>query len=222
MKSIRNFLLSAISIASLRVIEESASISHAELGEYNFYLVGDASGSMVKDDCPNKKSRWDYMAESFVAFAYKMNKIDADGLGVVLFSGKGIVAKDNMQPDAIESLFNTTTPGSTTPLAEALEAALKMAKTSNKKAYIQVWTDGVPDNEAAVEKVIRDQANSQNTDEECTFQFVQVGHDAGATQYLHKLDDLKNVKFDIVNVVTVEQAEAFDKVEDLIAAGIAG
>lgn len=192
-----------------------------QLGEFNFILVGDASGSMSAEDMKNR-SRWDYMRESFLHFSRELNKIDSDGIGVVLFSGKTITAKDNCTPTDVESMFTLTKPGSSTPMAEALAKALEMAKGSSKKVYIQVWTDGVPDNAKAVEDLIRKQANSQNADEDCTFQFVQVGYDKGATAYLKELDNLVGAKFDIVNVVTIEEAEKFDDIVDLINAGIAG
>jgi hypothetical protein len=192
-----------------------------QLSEFNFILIGDASGSMSTADVKGK-TRWDYMQESFLHFSRELNNIDSDGIGLILFSGKTITAKDNCAPLDVQNLFTLTKPGSSTPLAQALEKALEMAKTSNKKVYIQVWTDGVPDDEKAVEDVIRKQANSQNADEDCTFQFVQVGYDKGATAYLQKLDNLTGAKFDIVNVVTIEEAEKFDDIVDLINAGIAG
>lgn len=197
----------------------------AQLGEFNYILVGDASGSMTTEDMPGGKSRWNYMKESFLAFSRELNKIDSDGIGIILFSGAmpgATMAKDGCNPAEVEAMFNSNKPKSSTPLAEALTRALQMGKTSNKKLFVQVWTDGVPDSEQAALEVILKQANSQQTDEECTIQFVQVGYDKGATSYLKQLDSITGAKFDIVNVVTIEEAEKFDSIEDLILSGIAG
>lgn len=192
------------------------------LSEYDIIIVADASGSMSDDDCPNGQTRWDYMQESVLNIARTSNKIDGDGIGLVIFGGAKISVSDNLKNDAIKAAFAQRSPGGTTPLAEALTAALALAGKSDKKDLVIVFTDGVPDNQAAAADVIRNQANSQATDDACTVLFIQVGKDAAATKYLHSLDDgLTGAKFDIVDAKTIDEVEQFPSIAELLVAAIA-
>ncbi len=188
----------------------------AVLSEYDFIVVIDASGSMGETDM-NGRSRWDYMQETAVAFTRDLEKIDADGLGVVMFSGGNVQSFDGVTTDKVKEIFANRQPRSTTPLAEALTSALALAGKSDKKDFIIVFTDGVPDDKAAAAKVIRDAANKQDTDDALTILFVQVGKDAAATAYLKELDDnLKGAKFDIVDAKTIDEAEKFATTAELV------
>lgn len=192
------------------------------LSEYDFIVVGDASGSMGETDMPGGKSRWDYMQESMVAFARDLAAFDSDGLGLVLFGGSNVTAKDGCSIDDIKAAFAGRQPRGGTPLAEALEAALKLAGKSDKKDFIIVFTDGVPDDKARAAAVITAASNRQETDDALTILFVQVGRDAAATAYLAKLDDDLKGKFDIVDAKTMDEAEAFASTTDLVVAAING
>lgn len=207
----------------MNAITESNSLAEAPavvnpiLTEYDFIMVCDKSGSMGEEDCPNGKSRWDYMQETAIQFARDLNKIDSDGLGLVLFSGTSVGKEDGINANRVKEVFANNRPGGSTPLAEALAAALELAGKSDKKDFIIVFTDGVPDDKAAAAKVIVDASNKQDTDDALTFLFIQVGHDAGAAAYLRTLDDdLKGAKFDIVDAKTMAEAEKFPSVADLV------
>ena len=201
----------------------TAVTTSSMLSEYDFILVGDASGSMAETDMPGGKTRWDYMQESMMSFARDICKIDDDGVGLVLFGGSNITSTDGCDAEKIKSMFAARSPRGSTPLAEALTAALKLAGKSAKKDFVMIFTDGVPDDEEAAAKVIRDASNKQDKDEDLTFLFVQVGRDAAATRYLQNLDDnLKGAKFDIVDTKTMAEAEAFATTTDLILAAIDG
>lgn len=192
------------------------------LTEHDFIVVVDASGSMETEDMSGGRSRWAAMQESVVQMVRDVTKLDADGIGLVVFSGTSVDSFDNVDVNKLTEVFGARKPRSSTPLAEALTAALKLAGKSDKKDFIIVFTDGVPDNEAAAAKVIREAANNQETDDALTILFVQVGYDAGAAKYLEKLDDqLTGCKFDIVDTKTMAQAEKFDSIAELIAAAIA-
>lgn len=194
---------------------------NATLSEYDFIAVIDASGSMATEDMSGGRSRWKAMQETAEQFCRDISKIDADGIGLVIFSGQGIDSYDGVNVDKVSEVFRTRSPRSSTPLAEALQAALKLAGKSDKKDFIIVFTDGVPDDEAGAAKVIRDASNKLETDDELTILFVQVGYDAGAAAYLKKLDDqLTGCKFDIVDAKTMQEAERFATTAELIAAAI--
>lgn len=202
-------------------MSENQAFELAKLSEYDFVVVVDKSGSMGEEDCPGGKSRWDYVQESAVAFARDIGKIDDDGIGIVLFSGSSTVSKNNAGHADVSALFKANRPSGSTPLAQALAEALKLK--ASKPMFIAVFTDGIPDDKAAVIKVIVDQANSQEKDEDCTFLFVQVGYDKAAAAFLAKLDDdlqPAGAKFDIVDAMTMEEFDAYGSITDLIVKAI--
>mgnify|MGYP001547343532 CR=1 FL=1 len=194
----------------------------AKLSEFDFIVAIDASGSMTIDDVKGR-TRWESMQETVGQFARELDKIDSDGIGVVVFSGQGVESFDGVNAAKLADVFAARQPRSSTPLAEALTAALKLAGKSDKKDFVIVFTDGVPDDKAAAARVIVDASNKLQSDDDLTFLFIQVGHDRAATDYLRELDDnLKGAKFDIVDAKTVAEAEAFATTADLVLAAIDG
>ena len=192
----------------------------AQLSEYDFIVCVDASGSMGTEDVKGR-SRWAYMQETAESFVRDMGKLDSDGLGLVVFSGSNIESFDGVTVDKVSEIFKSRSPRGGTPLAEALQAALKLAGKSDKKDFIIVFTDGVPDDKDAAARVIRDASNKQETDDALTILFVQVGYDADASRFLKKLDDdLSGCKFDIVDAKTIDEAEKFSTTADLIIEAI--
>lgn len=69
-------------------------------------------------------------------------------------------------------------------MAEALQSALQLAGKSDKKDFIMVFTDGVPDDRNAAADVIRKASQNQEMDDSLTILFIQVGDDVSATKYL--------------------------------------
>ena len=193
------------------------SRDEAKLSEYDFIVLVDASGSMSEQDCPGNRSRWDYMQETLGSFVRDVQKLDSDGIGLVIFGGSNIEKHDGVTADKLKDVFATRQPRGATPLAEALAEGLKLAGKSSKKDFLMVFTDGVPDDQKAAADVIRRQSNSQTADDECTILFIQVGRDAGASRYLQQLDDaLTGAKFDIVDAKTIEEAERFPSTTALV------
>ncbi|WP_193726153.1 VWA domain-containing protein [Delftia tsuruhatensis] len=194
----------------------------AKLSEFDFIVVVDASGSMTTDDVKGR-TRWEAVQETAEQFTRDLAKLDSDGIGLVVFNGQAVDSFDGVDASKLAEVFAARSPRSSTPLAEALTAALKLAGKSDKKDFVIVFTDGVPDDRAAAAKVIVDASNKLQSDDELTFLFVQVGHDRAATDYLRDLDDnLKGAKFDIVDAKTVAEAESFASTADLVLAAIDG
>src|SRR5574337_163954 len=191
------------------------------LTEYDFIVVLDRSGSMSETDCPRGLSRWDYMKESIMAFSRDVAALDSDGIGLVVFGGATADSYDNVGPDKVKDVLERTSPRGSTPLTEALNEAFALAGKSDKKDFIMVFTDGGPDERHSAAQAIIDHANKQETDDACTVLFVQVGRDKGATAYLKSLDDdLKGAKFDIVDAMTIEEAEKFPTIVALVEKAI--
>lgn len=193
----------------------------AKLSEYDFVVVIDASGSMGTEDMPGGRSRWAYMQETAAAFARDIGKFDSDGIDLVVFGGSQVTSYEGVGADKINEVFATRSPRGSTPLTEALTAAFKLAGKSDKKDFIMVFTDGVPDDKAGAAQAIIAQSQLQETDDALTVLFVQVGRDAAATAYLRELDDsLTGAKFDIVDAKTMDEAEQFATTADLVIAAI--
>lgn len=202
----------------------AATQTAVSLTEYDFVVVIDTSGSMGEPvKAGSSISRWESVQESALTFVRDIEKLDSDGLGLVLFGGTNIKSLDGANTDAVRKAFAESGPRGGTPLAQALTAALALAGKSDKKDFIIVFTDGVPDDKAAAAKVIVDAANKQETDDSLTILFIQVGDNADATAYLKSLDDdLKGAKFDIVDAKTVEEADQFPTTTALVLAAIDG
>lgn len=195
----------------------------ARLSEFDFVIAIDTSGSMAEPvKAGSSRTRWEAVQESAMTLIRDVQAIDQDGLGLVLF-GRQVESFDGVTADKAREVFATHGPRGSTPLTEALDAAFALAGKSDKKDMIIVFTDGVPDDREAAAKRIVAQANSQANDDDCTVLFIQVGDDAAATRYLQSLDDeLSSAKFDIVDVKTVAEADAFNSTAELIVAAIEG
>jgi Mg-chelatase subunit ChlD len=192
---------------------------NAKLSEYDFVVVLDTSGSM--GEAWKGSTRYEAMQESVMAFVRDIAKLDSDGIDIVQLGGS-VRTWTGAGPEVVKDIFSSMAPRGGTPLAEALEAAFKLAGKSEKKDFIIVFTDGVPDDKKAAAEAIKRQANRQETDDACTVLFVQVGDDRQATAYLKSLDDdLKGAKFDIVDAKTIEEAEKFATTAELVLAAIA-
>lgn len=196
----------------------------AKLSEFDFICVVDASGSMDDVVKPGASStRWQAVQESAEQFARDVGKFDSDGIDVVIFGGSNVTSHTGVTADKVKEVFATRSPRGSTPLAQALTEALKLAGKSDKKDFIVVFTDGVPDDKAAAAEVIRNAANAQESDDSLTILFVQVGDAREATVYLQELDDdIKGAKFDIVDAKTVDEVDQFASTADLILAAIEG
>ena len=148
--------------------EMSETNNSSVLSEYDFIVVIDTSGSMgdpVKAGSPT--TRWEAVQESAITLIRDVEKLDTDGLGLVLF-GATVESFDQVGVAKARDVFATTSPRGGTPLAEALTAALALAGKSAKKDFIVVFTDGVPNDQAAAAAVIKNAANGQETDDALT------------------------------------------------------
>jgi len=195
----------------------------AKLGEYDFIAVIDTSSSMGeanRRDNQGGATRWAAMQEAVMGFVRDIEKLDSDGIDVVQLGGN-CKSWTGVTSDRVRSMFEELTPRGSTPLAEALEVALKLAGKSAKKDFIVVFTDGVPDDGVAAARVIKDAANRQGSDDALTILFIQVGDDDRAAAYLRGLDDnLKGAKFDIVDAMTVTEMNNFNSTAEAIMKAI--
>lgn len=199
----------------------------------------DMSGSMGTRDCANgKKTRWEYGQETGTALAKAVEPYDDDGITVTVFNNSHTTF-ESVRSQLVAATFKKYSPNGSTNTAGVLKARLdayfdRKEKAKGKKGglftkavppsappkpvLLFVMTDGVPDDQNAVKRVIIDAANKIEKDEELAICFVQVGNDPGATAFLKSLDDdltSQGAKFDIVDALPIDEVENLT-IEELI------
>jgi uncharacterized protein with von Willebrand factor type A (vWA) domain len=175
--------------------------------EFDFMVLLDASGSMARPSArfPGK-TRWNEAQESIFSTAAALEKYDADGIDVVVF-GPNIEVVEGVTAAAVDGVFARRDPRGGTPLNGALKVVIDKQKKTGKKTVAVVFTDGEPDEGETVAKTLTDASNAIGKDEDLTILFVQIGDDAKARAYLDNLDNSLTGKFDIVDVVSMTDAE---------------
>lgn len=193
----------------------------------DYTLIIDKSGSMSTPDQPGGKTRWQAVQESTLALARRCEQLDPDGLTVYVFSGQ-FRRYDNVTSGKVAQIFRENEPMGRTDLAGVLQDALAnyfqrkySGRTKANGETILVITDGEPDDQKAVMRVIIEASRKMDIDEEMAISFIQVGQDQMATQFLKVLDDqlqTAGAKFDIVDTVTMDQMENMTLSEVLLNA----
>jgi hypothetical protein len=124
-------------------------------------------------------------------------------------------------PEKVVQVFEENDPMGSTNTAGVLQLLFNRyfdakAAGNAKPVIIQVITDGAPDDESAVRRVIIEATQKMDADEEIGVQFLQYGNDAGATKFLQDLDDNlvgQGAKFDIVDTKSAAEAEGIPLAE---------
>lgn len=183
------------------------------LQDRDFVLLIDTSGSMGRTDQRGGRSRYEAVEEATVALAQKAIKYDADGLTLYLFNTKFRREENVSSAERVAKIFQEHEPNGSTGLDFALADAFKdylkrkaSGKTKPNGELMIVITDGEPDSPSGVMQEIVSFTKKLDRDEEYGILFIQVGSDQGAYSYLKTLDDnLPGAKFDIVDVLTMDQ-----------------
>ncbi|RYE93431.1 MAG: VWA domain-containing protein [Myxococcales bacterium] len=201
------------------------------LEQRDYTLIIDQSGSMGIGDVGNGQTRWQAVQESTLALATKCEQLDPDGLTVYLFS-TSFRRHDNVTSSRVAELFRGATPDGSTNLAAVLRDAFdgyfqrKAAGQSKPQGEtILVVTDGSPNDQDEVIDVIVAATHRMEKDEELAVLFVQIGRDAGARDFLKRLDDdlvgpqktgffqklfggsKKTARFDICDTISFDEME---------------
>ncbi len=196
------------------------------LGNRDYTLILDKSGSMSTRDQPGGKSRWQAAQESTIALANKCEEFDPDGITVYTFSSK-FRRYDNVTSAKVEQIFRENEPVGGTNLTAVLQDAInnyfqrRNQGRTKRGETILVVTDGEPDDRKSVFEVIIQATKQLQSDEELAISFIQVGNDPQARQFLKALDEqLMSVgaKFDIVDTVSIADMEDMTLSEVLLNA----
>lgn len=198
------------------------TVNREILKNRDYTLIIDKSGSMaITDDDDEKvkneletKTRWELMQESTIALTSKCEKLDPDGITLYTFSDS-FQCFTNVTTRKVVEIFEDEEPFGNTNLVKVLKVALddyfqRKANGQSKPngETILVVTDGKPDDQAAVVRVIGEATQKMDRDEELAISFIQIGKDKEATEYLKFLDDqleAKGAKFDIVDTITIKE-----------------
>lgn len=157
---------------------------------------------LVDDSDSMEGPRWTTMSKVLAEIAKIAVKYDEDGVDVRFFN-KYLEDKDRLNLNTSEkvmALFKRVVPDGPTPTADTLEEELgqymrKLREGGNvKRLNVIVLTDGEPDEEAqGVEDVLVKYANQLKGfgahPLQVGVQFVQIGDDKAATDFLRSLDD---------------------------------
>jgi len=93
------------------------------LKSYDIAILLDRSGSMVIEDCSNGKTRWEYARENVEAVTARANKLDSDGIIIVVF-GSQVKVYENTTPAKIQDIYDQVEPIGNTATDAALQALL--------------------------------------------------------------------------------------------------
>ncbi|KAI9569280.1 hypothetical protein HD554DRAFT_2020640 [Boletus coccyginus] len=190
-------------VAYLQAPMRQESKEHAldMLRAYDTVIIMDDSSSMLQD------RRWEQACDALSGLAQIATTYDSDGIDIHFLNHKyGTNVKDAM---SVRQLFTHVRPHGLTPIAdkldtlvgdyvEKLERAARRKRKGDSLALKQikpvnfiVITDGAPTDEP-VDSIVSlarrlDHANIPLS--QVGIQFVQIGNDRGATEFLRQLDD---------------------------------
>jgi len=197
------------------------------IGDRDYTLIIDQSGSMSTIDEIGGKSRWEKAQDSTLALAQTCEEYDEDGITVYVFSSR-FTRYDHVTSAKVSQIFRENVPGGTTNLAIVLQDAInnyfrRKAAEETKPAgeTILVVTDGEPDDRAAVFDTIINATHKMDQAQELAISLIQVGSDPKVAKFLRAIDDqLQSVgaKFDICSTVNLAQLQEMSLSDVLLKA----
>ncbi|TBU41457.1 hypothetical protein BD309DRAFT_898060 [Dichomitus squalens] len=166
------------------------------LRKYDTVIVVDDSSSMTKDD------RWSEARSALAALAEAAATYDADGIDVCFLNSQK-EGKRMKSAAQVQRLFNSVSPHGLTPIGDKLDRLLRgyineleNAKRAGREDSVKpinyiVLTDGAATDDPAevIVNAARRLDNGGYLLSQLGIQFVQIGTDRNATQFLRQLDD---------------------------------
>lgn len=202
-----------------------------QLAQRDFYLLIDKSGSMADPVKANSTvTRWQETQEATVGLARWAEQYDNDGISVVLFANNHQLFNNiTSGGNVVKDLFTNNGPNGGTNTLGALQSVIDdyfVRKAANagetKKLIIFCVTDGIPNGGAQGEKElatwIEGISNRVEDADEIRINFVQVGDDQHAKEFLNRLDNDLNGKFDIVNSKSEDEISNYPSLNAAIEA----
>lgn len=195
----------------------AAASAERQIEDADYAFVIDKSGSMMMTDMRGGQTRWNAVAESVYAIAAHVFRLDPDGLDIWVFSGHHKLYP-NVRPEKVHQVFQENLPYGPTNLTDVLQAAVDRYFAKRDAGQVKkngevliVVTDGQPDDKNGVTRVITNTVSKLRPEDNLAIQFVQVGKDRDASQFLRYLDTQLVVNHqawrDIVGTIKVEEIE---------------
>lgn len=183
----------------------------------DYTLILDKSGSMARKDMPNGPTRWKAAEESIYALAAKVFEFDPDGIDVWMFSN-GNIFYPNVRPEQVQQMFQENEPCGGTAMADVLKNALDAyftkrdtGKSKPNGDVIFVITDGEPDSQIDVINTLVNAAFRLRPSDNLAINFIQIGNDASATQFLKVLDEdlvpKYKIPYDFIKTIKIGDLE---------------
>lgn len=157
--------------------------------DYSIFV--DESLSMNTGDCPDRTSRWNFVAEVVGLIAAVVSKYDDDGIDLTLFGGKTPKVYRGITPAQLSESIPSGPSAMSTYLGQALDDEFNHYFTSGnpKPLTVLVLTDGQSTDPAVVERALRNAAKAAQDGDRIAVGFWQIGYDSGAAKELQRLDD---------------------------------
>ncbi|KAH8913506.1 hypothetical protein BT69DRAFT_1202927, partial [Atractiella rhizophila] len=167
------------------------------------------------DDSPSMDVLWPDVQGALMGVAERCLQYDRDGLDVY-FMNSGEQLESARDPQSIENLFHSVQPFGSTPTGmrlddllrpyvDALEDAKRDGKPRPKPLLLLVITDGRADDPDLVKEVIVEMAGRLDDGRFPPFQlgvqFLQIGDDPDAEEFLRELDDDLKAEHGIRDIV---------------------
>ncbi|KAK1236421.1 hypothetical protein PQX77_000331 [Marasmius sp. AFHP31] len=198
-----------------------------ELAKYDTVIILDDSGSMSGHN-------WKQAGKALSKLASEAAKHDEDGIEIQFLNNPRCFGGLRTR-EQIKNVFKEVQPSATTPLGGKLRNVLTQyianyeeQKNQSKPVNFIVITDGAPNDECpenqAAEVLVEfarrlDDMNARLT--QVGIQFIQIGSDIGAAEFLRTLDDDLKHRYgirDMVDTTLSEPGESLDVVKALLGA----
>jgi Mg-chelatase subunit ChlD len=176
----------------------------------NFIHAIDVSASMQATDTPTGAQRVDYVKETVVTFVGESAKWDEDGVDVFTFGHRISPAFKADASNARSIIDPLRANEGSTDTAGAITAGWKLHRAGGyKQSVLFLYTDGQPNDEAAVFRAIAGITQELKDEHEFAISILTVGTRTPELQaFLTKLDDaVPGAKHDIVDVKALEEVD---------------
>jgi len=219
------------------------NLKKRDLTKYDIEVHVDKSGSMDGKDTPTGQSRLNFARSWVETLVQEAARFDDDGVTVGFFNGEPDVY-ENTTFDKVASVFRQAYPDGSTDTARLIrertsdyldkrlgkpaipgkkgglfskgtpDVPAVPADPKTKPRIILVITDGVPDDQEALDQVIvgvtQRMTKGGLTKSDLVISFIQVGNDGRAKQFLDELNnglEEKGATMDIVGCITCDEAK---------------
>ncbi|KAK4046546.1 hypothetical protein OIV83_005998 [Microbotryomycetes sp. JL201] len=169
----------------------------APLGKYDIEIIVDDSPSMLEG------TRWQDLRSALMGVAEQAVRFDKDGINMTFMNADHVRLRNVTDVSTVREAFDTVQPTGSTPLAMVLDEICrefvervedaKPLKQKVKPMIVVVATDGRADDSDGVKDCILEMASRLDEIRAPPFQlgiqFLQVGNDPEAAEFLQELDD---------------------------------